>query len=55
MIMHSLCNEPKTDARNAQEISNSEDVLEVAGEYTGGIGGWSPSHEHAGHRHTHDY
>ena len=38
-----------------KEISNSEDVLEVADEYTGGIGGWGPSHEHAGHRHTHDY
>jgi hypothetical protein len=38
-----------------KEISNSEDVLEVAGEYTGGIGGWGPSHEHAGHRHAHDY
>src|SRR5712691_2010301 len=38
-----------------KEISNSEDVLEVAGEYTGGIGGWGPSHEHAGHRHAHDH
>jgi hypothetical protein len=40
-----------------KEISNSEDVLEgfSNGEYTGGIGGWGPSHEHAGHRHTHDY
>src|SRR6266487_4366896 len=38
-----------------KEISSSEDVLEVAGEYTGSIGGWGPSHEHAGHRHTHDY
>ena len=38
-----------------KEISNSEDVLEVASEYTGGIGGWGPSHEHAGHRHSHDY
>jgi len=38
-----------------KEISNSEDVLEVAGEYTGGIGGWGPSHEHASHRHAHDY
>lgn len=38
-----------------KEISNSEDVLEVVGEYTGGIGGWGPSHEHTGHRHTRDY
>ncbi|MFY9872649.1 MAG: hypothetical protein WAK17_23315 [Candidatus Nitrosopolaris sp.] len=33
-----------------KEISNSEDVLEVGGEYTGAIGSWGPSHEHAGHR-----
>jgi hypothetical protein len=45
----------KLTLETLKEISNSEDVLEVAGEYTGGIGGWGPSHEHAGHRHTHDY
>ena len=45
----------KLTLETLKEISNSEDVLEVAGEYTRGIGGWGPSHEHAGHRHTHDY
>ena len=45
----------KLTLETLKEISNSGDVLEVAGEYTGGIGGWGPSHEHAGHRHTHDY
>ena len=45
----------KLTLETLKEISNSEDVLEVAGEYTGGIGGWGPSHEHAGHRHAHDY
>jgi hypothetical protein len=29
-----------------KEISNDKDVLEVTGEYTGGIGGWGASHEH---------
>ena len=39
-----------------KQISDSKDVLEVIGEYTGDIGGWGPSHEqHSGHRHTHDY
>ena len=32
-----------------KEISDSEDVLEVTGEYTGGLGGYGASHEH-GHR-----
>ena len=45
----------KLTLETLKEISNSEDIFEVAGEYTGGIGGWGPSHEHAGHRHTHDY
>jgi len=45
----------KLTLETLKEISNSGDVLEVAGEYTAGIGGWDPSHEHAGHRHTHDY
>lgn len=39
-----------------KEISDSEDVPEVTGEYTGGIGGWGPSHQqHSGHKHSHDY
>ncbi len=38
-----------------EEISDSEDVLEVTGEYTGGIGGWGASHEHLNHKHIHDY
>ena len=38
-----------------KEISDSEDVLEVTGEYTGGIGGWGASHEHRSHKHMHDY
>jgi hypothetical protein len=29
-----------------KEISDDENVLEVTGEYTGGIGGWGASHEH---------
>lgn len=29
-----------------KEISDDKDVLEVTGEYTGGIGGWGASHEH---------
>ena len=45
----------KLTLETLKEISNSEDVLEVAGEYTGGIGGGGPSHEHAGHKHAHDY
>jgi hypothetical protein len=38
-----------------KEISDSEDVLEVTGEYTGSIGGYGPSHEHLDHKHIHDY
>lgn len=38
-----------------KEISDSEDVLEVTGGYTGGIGGYGASHEHLDHKHTHDY
>jgi hypothetical protein len=30
-----------------QEISDSEDVIEVTGEYTGGLGGYGASHEHS--------
>src|ERR671919_1469713 len=32
-----------------KEISDSEDVVEVTGEYTGGLGGWGASHEHSIH------
>jgi Carboxypeptidase regulatory-like domain len=30
-----------------QEISDSDDVIEVTGEYTGGLGGYGASHEHS--------
>jgi hypothetical protein len=30
-----------------KEISDSEDVIEVTGEYTGGLGGYGASHEHS--------
>ena len=36
-----------------EEICKDDDVLEVTGEYTGGIGGWGASHEHREHRHRH--
>ena len=29
-----------------KEISDSEDVLEVTGEFIGGLGAFGPSHEH---------
>jgi hypothetical protein len=29
-----------------EQICKDDDVLEVTGEYTGGIGGWGASHEH---------
>ncbi len=29
-----------------KEISDSDDVIEVTGEYTGGLGSWGASHEH---------
>ena len=32
-----------------KEISDSDDVLEVTGEYTGGLGGYALSHEHGMH------
>ena len=38
-----------------KEISDSTDVLEVSGEYTGGIGGFGSSHEQRNHRYNHDY
>jgi hypothetical protein len=34
-----------------KEISDSEDVIEVTGEYTGGLGGYGGSHEHS-HEHN---
>ena len=34
-----------------KEISDSEDVLEVTGDYTGSIGGWGASHEAKAHTH----
>ena len=37
-----------------KEISDSEDVLEVTGEYTGSIGGFGASHEHLNHKHMHE-
>src|SRR5919205_3242476 len=38
-----------------KEISNDRDVLEVTGEYTGGIGGWGASHEHNNGTYVQDY
>jgi hypothetical protein len=35
-----------------EEICKDDDVLEVTGEYTDGIGGWGASHEHREHRHS---
>jgi Carboxypeptidase regulatory-like domain len=37
-----------------EQICKDDDVLEVTGEYTGGIGGWGASHEHREHRHRHE-
>src|ERR1051326_5695255 len=37
------------------EISNVRDVIEVTGEYTGGIGGWGASHEHRDHTYIQNY
>jgi hypothetical protein len=34
-----------------KEISDSENVLEVTGDYTGSIGGWGASHEAKAHTH----
>ena len=34
-----------------EQICKDDDVLEVTGEYIGGIGGWGASHEHREHRH----
>ena len=35
-----------------EEICRDEDVLEVTGEYAGGIGGWGASHENRERRHS---
>jgi carboxypeptidase family protein len=32
-----------------KEISDSEEVIEVTGDYTGGLGGYGASHEHTSH------
>jgi hypothetical protein len=37
-----------------EQICKDEDVVEVTGEYTGGIGGWGSSHEHREHSHSHE-
>ena len=37
-----------------EQICKDEDVLEVTGEYTGGIGGWGASHEHTEHVHSNE-
>ena len=34
-----------------KEISDSENVIEVTGDYTGSIGGWGASHEVSTHSH----
>jgi hypothetical protein len=34
-----------------KEISDSENVIEVTGDYTGSIGGWGASHEVTNHSH----
>ena len=38
-----------------EQICKDDDVLEVTGEYTGGIGGWEASHEHREHSHWHTH
>src|ERR671911_912055 len=38
-----------------KEISDSEDVIEVTGDYTGSIGGWGASHEHRDHENIQGY
>ena len=38
-----------------EQICKDDDVLEITGEYTGGIGGWSASHEHIEHSHSHKH
>ena len=38
-----------------KEISDSENVIEVTGDYTGSIGGWGASHEQRDHENMHVY
>jgi len=38
-----------------KEISDSNDVLEVSGEYTAGVGGLGASHEQRHHKYNHDH
>jgi hypothetical protein len=38
-----------------KEISDDKDVLEVTGEYTGGVGGWGASHEHKDRTYIQNY
>ena len=40
-----------------EQICKDDDVLEVTGEYTGGIGGWGASHEpkHSNKQYEYDY
>ena len=38
-----------------KEISDSDDVIEVTGDYTGSIGGWGASHEHRDHKNIRGY
>jgi sulfur relay (sulfurtransferase) DsrF/TusC family protein len=38
-----------------KEISDSENVIEVTGDYTGSIGGWGASHEQRDHENMHAY
>jgi hypothetical protein len=40
----------KLDLEILKEISDSDDVLEVTGEYTGGLWGYGASHEHGDHK-----
>lgn len=37
-----------------KEISDSEEVIEVTGDYTGGLGGYGASHEHRTHENWHE-
>jgi hypothetical protein len=38
-----------------KEIADSDNVIEVTGDYTGSIGGWGASHEHRDHEDLHAY
>jgi hypothetical protein len=43
-MAHTVTNQRLT-LEGLKEISDSEDVLEVTGDYTGSVGGWGASHE----------